>query len=108
MPRQSKAQRETIHRVMHEFKEGRLESSQGRPVKRRRRAIAIALSEAGASDRASPERNRRNLARTKRRERTVAGEATKADLYAEARRRNIPGRSRMSKGELQRALRRRR
>jgi len=107
MPRQSRAQRETIHRVMHAFKEGTLESSHGRKVKRRRRAIAIALSEAGASDRASPERNRRSLARTKRRERATAGEATKAELYAEARRRDIPGRSRMSKGELQRALRRR-
>lgn len=108
MPRQSKAQRETIHRVMNEFKEGSLKSSHGRPVKRRRRAIAIALSEAGASDRESPERNRRTLARTKRRERAAAGEATKADLYAEAKRRDIPGRSRMDKAELQRALRRRR
>ncbi len=108
MPRQTKPQRETIHRVLHAFKEGTLKSSHGRPVRRRRRAIAIALSEAGASDRASPEQNRRALARTKRRERSVAVEATKADLYAEARRLDVPGRSRMSKGELQGALRRRR
>lgn len=108
MPRQSKPQRETIHRVLHAFKEGTLNTSHGRPVRRRRRAVAIALSEAGASDRAGPAQNRRALARTRRRERSVAAEPTKADLYAEARRLEIPGRSRMSKGELQRALRRRR
>lgn len=108
MPRQSPAQRETIHRVMHEFKEGDLETSHGRPVRRRRRAIAIALSEAGASNQASQEQNRRNLAHTKRRERSAGGggEPTKAELYAEARKRGIEGRSRMDKAELQRALRR--
>ncbi len=34
----------------------------------------------------------------------AAGERTKADLYAEAKRRDVPGRSKMSKDELARAL----
>jgi len=68
MPQPSKPQRETIGRVMHEFKEGELETSRGKPVKSRRQAVAIALHEAGASREESPAANRRNLARTKSRE----------------------------------------
>jgi hypothetical protein len=113
---QSKAQKETISRVMHEFKHGELESSSGQKVKNPRQAIAIGLSEAGASKYESKEKNRQNLQRTKARERrgsTTAkirregqddGEMTRAELYAEAKRRNIPGRSKMSKSELKRAL----
>ena len=87
MPRQTSGpQRETVRRVMHEFKHLELETSHGRKVKNPRHAVAIALHEAGASNQESPQRNRRNLARTKRRD--------------------IPGRSRMSKAELQTALRR--
>ena len=112
MPRQSRPQRDTVRRVMHEFKHGELETSRGTPVKGRRQAIAIALHEAGASSQESPARNRRNLARTRGRERagaerTRAGGETRAELYAEAKRRGIPGRSRMTKAELERALRRR-
>jgi len=111
---QSKAQKETISRVMHEFKHGELESSSGRKVRNPKQAIAIGLREAGASKFESKKKNRENLMRTKARERRGATEKdrseraddgqTRAELYAEAKRRDIPGRSRMSKGELERAL----
>lgn len=103
MPRQSKSQRETVGRVMHEFQQGELETSRGTPVRSRRQAVAIALHEAGSSRDVSPAANRRNLARTKRRE--AAAEESKTTLYAEARRRGIRGRARMTKAELVRALR---
>lgn len=101
MARLSKAQQETVERVMHGFKEGGL-TTRGRKVKNPKQAIAIALREAGASRRESPARNRENLARTRRREGAAA--RTRAELYAEAKRRGVPGRSRMSKDELARAL----
>jgi hypothetical protein len=113
---QSHEQKETVGRVMHEFKEGELETGRGRKVKNPKQAIAIALHEAGASKFETPEKNQENLRRTKARERSgdtgedtgTAGqggeEETRAELYAEARRRNIPGRSKMSKDELRRAL----
>jgi Family of unknown function (DUF6496) len=112
---QSKAQKETISRVMHEFKHGELETGRGRRVKNPKQAIAIGLHEAGASRYESKEKNRENLRRTKARERRGATEKdrseqdgpkrTRSDLYTEAKRRNIPGRSKMSKQELERALR---
>jgi hypothetical protein len=113
---QSKAQKETISRVMHEFKHGELESGSGRKVRNPKQAIAIGLREAGASRYESKENNRQNLKRTKARERdgaTTKGrserqddeQATRAELYAEAKRRDIPGRSKMSKRGLERALR---
>ncbi|BEV12741.1 DUF6496 domain-containing protein [Asticcacaulis sp. DW145] len=49
MPRQTPAQKRKIDKVMHEFKDGDLKSSSGETVKTRDQAIAIALSEAGAS-----------------------------------------------------------
>ena len=112
---QSTAQKETVERVMHEFKHGELKTSRGKKVKNPKQAIAIGLHEAGASKYESKEENRRNLARTKARERRGAtkkdrvehgdrGEATKAQLYDEAKRRDIPGRSKMSKHELELAL----
>jgi len=109
MAKQSKAQQETVERVMHEFKHGDLETSRGKRVRNPRQAIAIALHEAGASRDESPRRNREALKRTKARERRgeTAGARdgrTKSDLYAEAKRRGIAGRSRMTKDELRRAL----
>lgn len=108
---QSKAQKETVERVMHEFKHGELKTSRGRKVKNPKQAIAIGLHEAGASKYESEEKNRENLRRTKRRERSGATAEdtsgkwrTKSELYAEARRRKIPGRSKMDKGELERAV----
>lgn len=41
--------RNKIHKVMHEFKNGELKTSQGKKVIKRRQAIAIAMSEAGLS-----------------------------------------------------------
>jgi hypothetical protein len=136
MPRhQTPAQRETVGRVMHEFKHGELKTARGtRKVKNPKQAIAIALHEAGASKNESPAENKRNLRHTKEKERRGetyrdeaegkksrgksaasgahtrkssrrGGDRTKAELYAEAKRRDIPGRSKMDKAQLQRALR---
>ena len=138
--RQSKGQKATTERVMHEFKKGELESGRsGDKVKSRKQAIAIALSESGSSNRESPKKNRATLSKTKAKERTgrtaeaekegkraqdrtlakgAAGAPrrrstgasgrvngpTKDELMARAKKRDIAGRSRMSKGELQRAL----
>src|SRR5262249_43127848 len=112
---QSKAQKETVGRVMHEFKHGELETSSGKKVKNPKQAIAIGLREAGASKYESKKKNRENLTRTKARERRGATEKdrserqgrarrTRSELYAEAKRHNIPGRSKMSKKELEHAL----
>lgn len=115
MASQTKAQTTTVKRVMHEFKHGELERRGGKTVKNPKQAIAIALSEAGASDRQSPEENRKSLKKTKAKERKGetarqqkegrhAGEPTRASLYEQARKRDIPGRSKMSKDELARAV----
>jgi hypothetical protein len=123
MAKQSKAQKETVERVMHEYKHGELRiRGKGPKVKNPKQAIAIALREAGASKQESPKENRENLKKTKARERKGktaqartegngplgrrdGGGKTKAQLYQEARRRNLSGRSKMSKGQLERALR---
>src|SRR4051812_8588410 len=73
MARESMAQRKTAGRVMHEFKHGELKSGpagKGGKVKSRKQAIAIALKEAGDSKSESPKKNRRNLAKSKRKEAT--------------------------------------
>jgi len=70
MAKQSPAQKDTMERVMHEFKHGELENSRGGKVKNAKQAVAIGLREAGASKYESPAENRKNLARTKRRERS--------------------------------------
>ena len=105
MAKQSPAQTATVERVMHEFKHGELASAGG-PVKDPKQAIAIALHEAGSSNREDPATNRRNLARTKRNERAgrtgrdAAAGTSKAALYEQAKSKGVPGRSRMSKAEL--------
>jgi len=120
MPRQqTPGQRQTVERVMHEFKHGELKTARGtRKVRSQRQAVAIALSEAGASKFDTPKERARNLRRTKAKERrgeTYRDEAegrrrgnspTRAELYAEARRRDIAGRSTMNKMQLERALHR--
>ena len=71
MAKTSPRQRKTTGRVMHEFAHGELSSGpggKGGKVKSRKQAIAIALSEAGASRYESKAENRRNLARSKRKE----------------------------------------
>ena len=123
MAKQGMARKDTMERVMHEFKHGELEMRGGLKVKSRRQAVAIGLREAGASKFASKKDNEGSLRCTKRKERrgqTARAEAegrrndptsrggsdSRAALYAEAKRRNIPGRSRMNRKELERALRR--
>ena len=69
MAKSSPRQRKSEGRVMHEFKHGELKSGRGGKggkVKNRRQAIAIALSEAGASKAQSPTEKRRKLAKTER------------------------------------------
>ncbi|MCC2977457.1 DUF6496 domain-containing protein [Sphingomonas sp. PL-96] len=102
MAKQSKAQQETVERVLHEFKEGELQSGSGDKVKDRKQAVAIALSEAGASNQQSPSENKRRLAKTKRQERDDA--PTKAELYERAKKQDIAGRSKMSKAQLEKAV----
>src|SRR3712207_1027727 len=124
MARKTPAQKETVERVMHEFKHGELKiRGNGPKVRNPKQAIAIALHEAGASNQESPKKNRENLKRTKAKERRGktaqagvehkqsghhgrGGDKTRVDLYEEAKRRQIPGRSKMSKAELERALQR--
>ena len=120
---QTPSQRKTVERVMHEFKHGELKTARGRrKVKNPRQAIAIALSEAGASKYDSSKERRHNLRRTKAKERhgetgQAAAEGrrrssprrsgdgkTRDELYREARQRDIPGRSKMNKQQLERAL----
>ena len=96
MAKESPAQKATVARVMHEFKHGELESAGGK-VRDRRQAIAIGLSEAGASRDATPQHNRRARAK-------VEGRETRADLLGRAAERGIKGRSRMTKAALQHAL----
>jgi hypothetical protein len=69
MGKASKPQKETVERVMHEFKHGELESGSGRKVKSRKQAVAIALHEAGESKFASKAENARSLRRSKAKER---------------------------------------
>ena len=68
MAKPTPRQREIEGRVMHEFKHGELRGGRGGKVKSRRQAIAIALSEAGASKYEGEKGNRRNLARAERKE----------------------------------------
>jgi hypothetical protein len=71
MPKSSLRQRRTEGRVMHEFKHGELKSGRGGAggkVKNRKQAIAIALSEAGASKYNSAKENRKNRARSEHKE----------------------------------------
>lgn len=89
MPRESKAQKETVGRVMHEFKHGELSSGSGKKVKNPRQAVAIALNEAGASNRESPAENKRHLGRTKEKERR--GQTAQAEAEGKPAQRRSPG-----------------
>jgi Family of unknown function (DUF6496) len=120
---ETKPQKETVGRVMHEFKHGELRSgTSGKTVKNPRQAIAIALSEAGASNQQSPEENKRHYRRTKAKEARgetaqaetegprsrgsgARGAPTREALYREAREKRVAGRSKMSRDELERAVR---
>lgn len=85
---ESKEQRGTVERVMHEYKEGELRTGRGKgpKVKSRKQAVAIALHEAGATNQESPAKNRQNLARTKSKERKgQTAEAEKEGKRAQSR-----------------------
>lgn len=154
MAKSTPRQRRTEGRVLHEFKHGELKSGPGRKggkVKSRKQAIAIALSEAGASKYDSKREQRHKRARTARKEaqgrtaqqekegkrhigakgrrestpaeggknarhRTAAGKRaararvrrgpTKKELYKKAQKLDIPERSKMTKIQLENALKR--
>ena len=85
-PRESEPQKETIERVMHEFKHGELRSGTSGPkVKSRKQAVAIALSEAGASDQQTPKQNEGHLRHTKAKERR--GETARDEVEGRGSRR---------------------
>ena len=79
MATESKEQRGTVERVLHEFKQGELRTGRGKgpKVKDRKQAIAIALQESGSTNRQSPSRNKKSLSRTKGKERR--GETAEAE-----------------------------
>ena len=84
--RESEPQKETIERVMHEFKHGELRSgTSGQKVKSPKQAVAIALSEAGASNQQTPKENEAHLRHTKAKARR--GETAQAETEGKARRR---------------------
>ena len=97
--KQSPEQQGIVGRVMHEWKTGKLRSGSGDKVRNPKQAIAIALHEAGQSNQDTPAQQRRALKRTR------AGQ-TRADLYETAKKQGVPGRSRMTKAQLQAALKR--
>ena len=79
MASESSRQKRITGRVMHEFKHGELRSAAGGgKVKNPKQAIAIALSEAGASNRESAKSNAHNLRRTKAKE--ARGETAQAEV----------------------------
>lgn len=83
MPKQSGGQKQTIRRVMHEYKHGELRTAgSGAKVKSPRQAIAIALHEAGATREESPKKNAENLRKTKEKERR--GETAQAEAEGKA------------------------
>jgi hypothetical protein len=85
-PRESEPQKETVERVMHEFKHGELRSgASGQKVKNRSQAVAIALSEAGASNQQTPKENEEHFRRTKAKERR--GETARDEAEGKASRR---------------------
>ena len=113
---ETKGQKATVERVMHEFKHHELKGRDGKPIKDRKQAVAVALSEAGDSNQVTPKQNRHNLAHAKanekagntgEQEKEGKGAMTKnrSELYAEAKKRDIPGRSKMSKAQLEKSLR---
>ncbi len=107
MAKETPAQQRTVGRVMHAFRQGELESGpEGKAgqVTDARQAIAIALSEAGVSNRTPPARNRRDRASIKATDASSAPARSRSQLHAEARKRGVPGRSTMSKAELERVL----
>ncbi len=98
---ETSAQKETVKRVMREFKHGELESSGGGKVRNRKQAVAIALNEAGASREQSPAQNKRSLAGAKAKERrgeTAEAEASKKPAATNAPAKRAPAGRRARSG----------
>jgi hypothetical protein len=90
-PRESEPQKETVERVMHEYKHGELRSgTSGQKVKSRKQAVAIALSEAGESNQQTPKENEEHLRHTKAKKRR--GETAKDEAEGKPPRRRTPTR----------------
>jgi hypothetical protein len=86
---QTPTQRKTVKRVMHEYKHDELKTARGaRKVNNPKQAIAIALSEAGASKYDTPQERAHNLRRTKTKEKR--GETGQAATEGRARATRTP------------------
>ncbi len=103
MAKQNGILKEIVERVMRKFKHGELEFGNSTKVRNPKQAVAIMLSEAGASNRQSPQTNRRRLVETKRKERSgravttrQADGPTRAELYEDAAQKGVAGRSLIS------------
>lgn len=102
--RESAEQKRKVARVMHEYKHDELHSGSGGRVKNPRQAVAIALNEAGVSNRQRKAAPRAAAPDTE----TQDGAAlSHAALMKQARQANIPGRSRMTHDQLLKALKKR-
>lgn len=93
MAKETPGQQAKVAAIMHEWKQGQLKANGGRKVRNPKQAIAIALHQAGASRDQTGEPPPPDHTRM-----------TRAELYAEARRRRIPNRSGMTRHQLQQAL----
>jgi len=80
--RETEQQKETVERVMHEFKHG---GTSGEKVKDRKQAVAIALTEAGASNQQTPKESKERLRQTKAKERR--GETARDQAVGKSHRR---------------------
>lgn len=75
MAKTTRSQRKTVGRVMHEYAKGELKSGprgKAGKVRSRKQAVAIALSEAGASRKQSPRRKAAAKRKTAARKKTAA------------------------------------
>ncbi len=66
MAKYSKKAQEKIEEVMHEFKEGKLESSSGEKVTDRKQAIAIGISEAEQAGYKVPKQTKKTSSKKKK------------------------------------------
>ena len=86
MAKATERQRRTEGRVMHEFAHGELKSGpggKGGKVRSRKQAIAIALSEAGDSNRKTKSENKRARAKTAKKE--AKGETAQQEKEGKSR-----------------------
>jgi hypothetical protein len=110
MAKYGKGSQKKVKKVMREYKKGKLKSGSGRKVKNRKQAIAIGLSEARKSGAKAPKKSSSTKSRGSSKSKAASKSrgssngVTKEQLYKQAQKRNIEGRSKMTKAQLQRAL----